>query len=65
MGGPRSSSELEPGKCVVVQRVSIAMCTYNGAAHVLEQLESFIAQTRQPDELIVCDDASQDETADI
>lgn len=41
------------------------MCTYNGAAHVLEQLESFTAQTRQPDELIVCDDASQDETADI
>lgn len=50
---------------MVVQRVSIAMCTYNGAAHVLEQLESFTAQTRQPDELIVCDDASQDETADI
>ena len=32
------------------------MATYNGATYLREQLESFITQTRQPDELIVCDD---------
>jgi glycosyltransferase involved in cell wall biosynthesis len=27
------------------QRVSIAMCTYNGARHIQEQLDSIAAQT--------------------
>lgn len=45
--------------------VSIAMCTYNGAANVLTQLQSFAAQTKLPNELIVCDDASSDATAKI
>jgi len=38
------------------------MCTYNGAHYLSEQLASVVAQTRQPDELIICDDASVDET---
>ena len=38
------------------------MCTYNGAHYLSEQLASIVAQTRQPDELIICDDASIDET---
>ncbi len=42
--------------------LSIAMCTCNGEAHVEEQLASIAAQTRLPDELIVCDDASTDGT---
>jgi len=41
------------------------MCTYNGARHVGEQLQSIAAQTRPPAELIVCDDHSTDDTADI
>ena len=41
-------------------RVSVAMATWNGARHVREQLESFAAQRRQPDQLVVCDDASLD-----
>jgi glycosyltransferase involved in cell wall biosynthesis len=41
-------------------KLSIAMCTYNGAAYLPEQLESLAAQTRRPDELVVCDDASDD-----
>ena len=41
-------------------RLSIAMCTYNGAAYLSEQLESLAAQTRPPDELVVCDDRSND-----
>lgn len=46
-------------------RISIAMATYNGAEYLREQLESFLSQTRQPDELIVCDDGSGDGTLDI
>ena len=41
-------------------KLSIAMCTYNGAAYLSEQLESIAAQTRLPDELVVCDDRSSD-----
>src|SRR5713226_4630929 len=36
------------------------MCTYDGAAYLQEQLESIAAQTRLPDELVVCDDRSND-----
>jgi hypothetical protein len=46
-------------------RISIALCTWNGAAFLEEQLASLAAQTRQPDEVIVCDDASTDESAAI
>lgn len=45
--------------------VSIAMATYNGAKYLQEQLDSFAIQTRLPDELIVCDDGSEDETIAI
>jgi glycosyltransferase involved in cell wall biosynthesis len=46
-------------------RLSIAMCTYNGATHVRAQLDSFAGQTRLPDELVVCDDCSSDDTTRI
>ena len=46
-------------------KVSIAMATYNGAEYIREQLDSFVVQTRLPDELIVCDDGSSDETVEI
>jgi glycosyltransferase involved in cell wall biosynthesis len=45
--------------------VSIAMTTYNGARYLGEQLDSFLSQTRQPDELVVCDDGSSDATVEI
>lgn len=48
-----------------MQKVSIAMCTYNGAKYVLEQLESFERQTRLPDEIIICDDVSKDNTVQL
>ena len=44
-------------------KFSVAMCTYAGARFVGAQLESIAAQTRPPDELVVCDDRSPDETA--
>lgn len=46
-------------------KVSIAMATYNGEKYLQEQLESFLHQTRPPDELVVCDDASSDSTIKI
>jgi len=45
--------------------ISVAMCTYNGARYVREQLESIAQQSRLPDELIVCDDGSTDLTTEI
>ncbi|MDO4629111.1 MAG: glycosyltransferase family 2 protein [Planctomycetia bacterium] len=45
--------------------VSVAMCTYNGARFLLEQLESFAKQTRLPNEVVVCDDGSTDNTLEI
>jgi len=41
--------------------LSVAMCSYNGAKYLQEQLDSIIAQTRLPDELVVCDDSSSNE----
>jgi glycosyltransferase involved in cell wall biosynthesis len=41
------------------------MCTFNGARHLPEQLASIAEQTRPPDELVVCDDHSSDETARV
>lgn len=45
--------------------VSVAMCTYNGARYLTEQLESIQQQSRPVDELVVCDDVSQDETVTL
>jgi len=47
------------------QFLSVAMCTYNGALYLQEQLDSIAAQTRLPDELVVCDDSSNDVTLQI
>jgi len=43
-------------------RISIALATYNGAKYLPEQLDSFLVQSRLPDELVVCDDNSGDNT---
>jgi len=41
------------------------MATYNGAQYIEEQLQSFVDQTRQPDEVVVCDDGSTDATLEV
>ena len=46
-------------------RISVAMCTYQGSRFLREQLESILSQQRVPDELIVSDDGSQDQTRQI
>ena len=45
--------------------ISIVMATYNGAKYLKEQLDSIAAQTKMPMELVICDDASTDETVNI
>ena len=46
-------------------RISIAMTTYNGSKYLKEQLDSFTKQTHLPDELVVTDDGSSDDTLEI
>jgi glycosyltransferase involved in cell wall biosynthesis len=46
-------------------RLSVALCTYNGAPFLSEQLQSLTQQTRLPDELVVFDDASTDDTVEM
>jgi glycosyltransferase involved in cell wall biosynthesis len=43
-------------------KISIAMCTYNGAEFLPAQLQSIITQSRPPDEIVICDDGSTDGT---
>lgn len=45
--------------------LSVALCTYNGEKYLAAQLDSIAAQSRLPDELVVCDDGSTDATVDI
>ncbi|RZL54349.1 MAG: glycosyltransferase family 2 protein [Variovorax sp.] len=42
--------------------VSVALCTYKGETYLPAQLDSILAQTRLPDELVICDDVSPDGT---
>ena len=46
-------------------RISVALCTYNGASFLAEQLSSIASQTRLPDEVVICDDVSTDESIRI
>ncbi|MEY2461908.1 MAG: hypothetical protein QOH64_46 [Acidimicrobiaceae bacterium] len=46
-------------------RISVAMCTRDGEGFVAEQLTSILRQTRLPDELVLFDDRSTDDTVAI
>ena len=50
---------------VAAASVSVVMATYNGAQFLEPQLASIAAQTRLPDELVVCDDQSSDESVEV
>ena len=41
------------------------MATYNGSEYLVSQLDSIAAQTLLPEEIIICDDCSSDETINI
>ncbi|HEY0244394.1 MAG TPA: glycosyltransferase, partial [Mucilaginibacter sp.] len=42
--------------------ISIALCTYNGAAYLQQQLETLFTQTYSNIEIVVVDDCSTDNT---
>jgi hypothetical protein len=50
---------------VTTPGISVVLATYNGAAHLEEQLTSLAAQTLPPLELVVSDDGSTDDTIAI
>ena len=45
--------------------VSVVIATYNRAAMVRQSIQAALAQTRPPDEIVVSDDASTDETPSV
>lgn len=45
--------------------VSVALCTYNGAEFIEQQLLSILRQSMLPDEIVISDDGSTDETLRI
>lgn len=46
-------------------RISVSLCTYNGEKYIKEQLQSILTQTRQIDEIVICDDKSSDATVSV
>ena len=44
---------------------SVVLCTYNGERFLREQLDSLLAQTYRPLEIVISDDGSSDATKDI
>jgi glycosyltransferase involved in cell wall biosynthesis len=50
---------------MATMKISVALCTFNGQGFLPQQLKSIIAQTRTPDEIVLCDDASDDHTIRI
>ncbi len=47
------------------KKISVALAAYNGSKFITEQLDSIINQSFAPDEIIVCDDCSTDDTFNI
>ena len=43
-------------------KLSVAMATYNGETYIFDQIKSILEQTVPPDEIIICDDLSEDNT---
>jgi len=46
-------------------KISVAVCTYNGEKYLEKQLNSILNQTLSVDEIVVCDDCSSDKTIAI
>jgi len=47
------------------RNISVILATYNGSKYIVKQLDSILSQTVPPDEIIICDDISTDETVSL
>jgi glycosyltransferase involved in cell wall biosynthesis len=47
------------------KNVSVILTAFNGSKYIEKQLESILNQTLQPDEIIICDDKSTDQTVSL
>ena len=47
------------------KKISVVLTTYNGKQHIVELLDSIANQTVLPDEVIIADDQSTDNTVNI
>lgn len=45
--------------------ISVALCTYNGEKYISQQLDSIFSQSIPVDEIVICDDCSEDSTCNI
>ena len=57
MDQPSPTSDLGSG-----ERLSVVLATYNGSRYLPAQLASLVAQARLPDEVVIVDDCSSDDT---
>ncbi|NCC75493.1 MAG: glycosyltransferase, partial [Clostridia bacterium] len=64
MTNPSRQSEMPKPEAQPVT-FSVALCTYQGAAYIAEQLQSMLDQTVLPDEIVIRDDGSTDDTLAI
>lgn len=58
-------TRIMPATAPAEPRVSVCIAAYNGSRHITEQIESILDQLRAADEIVVVDDHSTDETADV
>lgn len=46
-------------------KLSVVVCTYNGAKYISEQIKSILFQTVPVNEIVICDDGSSDDTVEL
>lgn len=63
--GPTHAPAPAPWRRRPEVEVSVALCTFNGSRWIRPFLDSLVAQERRPDELVVIDDASSDDSVDV
>lgn len=50
---------------MIIKKISVVVCTYNGEKFITSQIESILSQTVKPDEIVIFDDCSTDNTVKI